>query len=85
MLEAAIWLAADYLAEELLVIYPRRLWFGEIADNLVAASEEFVESSPGLPPIRRLVVANIGLVPLLARVLLMTVARNCDDYVCWFD
>ena len=47
--------------------------------------EEFAESSPRLPLILPPVVVEAGLVPLLARACLMTVAWKRDDHVCWSD
>ena len=64
----------------MLLDYPGSFWLETIAVDLVAAFEVYMESSSEPSLIARHVVADAGLVLLLAAIYKLTVRRKHDAY-----
>ena len=64
----------------MLLDYPGSFWLETLTVDLVAAFEVYVESSSEPPLIARHVVADAGLVLLLATIYKLTVRRKHDAY-----
>ena len=81
--ECALDFSAQYVSLELLLPYPRHFRPEAIAEELVAALEVYVVSSPELQKIPCHIVGDLELVCLIVEVYEMTVHCKCDAYYCW--
>ena len=81
--ECALDFSAQYVSLELLLPYPRHFRPEAIAEELVAALEVYVVSSPELQKIPCHIVGDLELVCLIANTYEVTVYYKRDAYLHW--